>query len=212
MPPYSISFTFWERSFLFLFGFPVTHDVQQNRKLREGFKRLVEVAAEYGFGEYRTAPAYQDSIMSTYSFNNHALLRSHETLKDAVDPNGIFAGALWDLAEGVAEGASMKKYIAALLLATVSVGATAEAADGQQVYEKWCAPCHAPGPDHPGTQALDALYRGSKPGALIERTDLTPPIVKQFVRKGVSVMPFFRKTEISDTELDALAAFLSKQK
>jgi mono/diheme cytochrome c family protein len=83
---------------------------------------------------------------------------------------------------------------------------------GRLTYEKWCAPCHAPGPDHPGTQALDALYKGSKPGALIERSDLTPPIVKQFVRKGVSVMPFFRKTEISDTELDALAAFLSRQK
>ena len=83
---------------------------------------------------------------------------------------------------------------------------------GQLTYEKWCAPCHAPGPQHPGTQALDALYKGSKPGALIQRTDLTPPIVKQFVRTGVSVMPFFRKTEISDVELDALAAFLSKQK
>jgi mono/diheme cytochrome c family protein len=81
---------------------------------------------------------------------------------------------------------------------------------GQQVYEKWCAPCHAPGPDHPGTTALAALYKGTKPAALIERTDLTAPIVKQFVRKGVSVMPFFRKTEISDAELDALASFLSR--
>ena len=83
---------------------------------------------------------------------------------------------------------------------------------GKQVYDKWCAPCHAPGPDHPGTTALDALYKGSKPGALIERSDLTPPIIKQFVRKGMSVMPFFRKTEISDAELDALATFLSKAK
>ena len=91
VPPYSIPFTFWERSFLFLFGFPVTHDVERNRKSREGFRKLVEVAAEHGFGEYRTAPAYQDLIMSTYSFNNHALLRFHETLKDAVDPNGILS-------------------------------------------------------------------------------------------------------------------------
>ena len=81
---------------------------------------------------------------------------------------------------------------------------------GQRVYEKWCAPCHAPGPDHPGTTALAALYKGARPAALVERTDLTAPIVKQFVRHGVSVMPFFRKTEISDAELDALAAFLSK--
>jgi mono/diheme cytochrome c family protein len=108
-----------------------------------------------------------------------------------------------------------------LSLASTQVALSAEPAGasksaaldvGRLTYEKWCAPCHAPGPDHPGTQALDALYNGSKPGALIERTDLTPPIVKQFVRKGVSVMPFFRKTEISDTELDALAAFLSRQK
>jgi len=106
-------------------------------------------------------------------------------------------------------------------LATAQVAHSAEPAGaglggaqdvGRLTYEKWCAPCHAPGPDHPGTQALDALYKGSKPGALIQRTDLTPPIVKQFVRKGVSVMPFFRKTEISDAELEALAVFLARQK
>jgi len=117
--------------------------------------------------------------------------------------------------------AKLAAPLALLALAAAQVAAAAEPAGagksgtpdvGRLTYEKWCAPCHAPGPDHPGTQALDALYRGSKPGALVERKDLTPPIVKQFVRKGVSVMPFFRKTEISDTELDALAAFLSKQK
>ena len=111
--------------------------------------------------------------------------------------------------------------VAAFALGTAQVAFSAEPAGasksaaqnvGQLTYDKWCAPCHAPGPDHPGTQALDALYKGSKPGALIERKDLTPPIVKQFVRKGVSVMPFFRKTEISDAELDALSAFLAKQK
>jgi len=51
----------------------------------------VRLAAKAGFGEYRAAPAYQDLIMSTYSFNNHALLHFHETLKDAVDPNGIMS-------------------------------------------------------------------------------------------------------------------------
>ena len=91
VPPFSIPFCFWERCFLFLFGFPVTHDVQKNQATRAAFKHLVEIAAGHGWGEYRTAPAYQDLIMSTYSFNNHALLRFHETLKDAVDPNGILS-------------------------------------------------------------------------------------------------------------------------
>jgi mono/diheme cytochrome c family protein len=81
---------------------------------------------------------------------------------------------------------------------------------GKRVFDKWCAPCHAAGDEYPGTIALAALYRGSKPAALEERTDLTAPIVKQFVRQGVSVMPFFRKTEISDAELDALAAYLAR--
>ena len=65
--------------------------------------------------------------------------------------------------------------------------------------------------DHgvPGTQALDALYKGKKPGALEERTDLVPKLTETFVRKGVSVMPPFRKTEITDADLAALAAYLA---
>ena len=44
---------------------------------------------------------------------------------------------------------------------------------------------------------------------LEERTDLVPEITRTFVRNGVSVMPFFRKTEITDAELAALAAYLA---
>ena len=83
---------------------------------------------------------------------------------------------------------------------------------GRDVYRKWCAPCHAPGPEHhPGTEALVAKYKGEKPGALEERTDLTVEFTRQMVRNGVSIMPFFRKTEISDADLDALAAFLARE-
>ncbi len=97
VPPFSIPFCYWERSFLFLFGFPVTHDVEKNKATRAAFKQLVEIAAEHGLGEYRTAPAYQDLIMNTYSFNNHALRRFHETLKDAVDPNGILSAGRYGI-------------------------------------------------------------------------------------------------------------------
>jgi len=80
---------------------------------------------------------------------------------------------------------------------------------GRQVFATWCAPCHAPGPKHPGTQALEALYKGAKPAPLEQRTDLTPALTSTFVRAGVSVMPPFRKTEISDADLAALAAYLA---
>jgi mono/diheme cytochrome c family protein len=96
------------------------------------------------------------------------------------------------------------------LLAALSAGAEAQEPDrGSAVFQSWCAPCHAPGPRHPGTQALEALYKGAKPAALEERTDLVPELTRAFVRTGVSVMPPFRKTEISDADLEALAAYLA---
>ena len=36
----------WMRSFIFLFGFPVTRDVAMNKKNREGFKQLVDICAQ----------------------------------------------------------------------------------------------------------------------------------------------------------------------
>jgi (+)-pinoresinol hydroxylase len=83
-------------------------------------------------------------------------------------------------------------------------------AQGRAVYVKWCAPCHDPGVTHPGTHALTVKYQGVKSGVLLEWTDLPPAMVKVLVRHGISVMPQFRKTEISDADLDALAAFLSR--
>lgn len=83
-----------------------------------------------------------------------------------------------------------------------------QAQRGHKVYQKWCYPCHGPGAGHPGTASLAA--RGQKPAVLEERTDLTAPVIKTFVRHGSSFMPTFRKTEISDADLDAIAAYLTK--
>jgi (+)-pinoresinol hydroxylase len=94
------------------------------------------------------------------------------------------------------------------LIATQSFAADdAVMQKGKQVYEYWCATCH--GPKLPGTVALQTKYNGTKPALLTERTDLLPAVTKAFVRKGVTIMPFFRKTEISDVDLDALAAYLA---
>ncbi len=83
---------------------------------------------------------------------------------------------------------------------------------GREVFDKWCAPCHGAGPAKPATAALAAKYKGAKPALLEERTDLTPDVVKYMVRHGVYTMPASRKTEISDDDLDALAAYLFKAK
>jgi (+)-pinoresinol hydroxylase len=94
---FSLPSGYWERAFIYIFAFPVTRDVETNKKNRATFKRMIERAAEHGWGEYRTAPAYQDTIMKTYSYNNNVLLRFHETLKDAVDPNGILSAGRYGI-------------------------------------------------------------------------------------------------------------------
>ena len=62
----------------------------------------------------------------------------------------------------------------------------------------------------PGTDALAAKDKGTKPALLEERKDLTPQFIKIFVRNGVSVMPRFRKTELSEADLEALSAYLTR--
>ncbi len=94
---FNLPSTYWERAFIFIFAFPVTRDVQFNKRNRAAFHKLIQTAAEHGWGEYRTAPAFQDAIMNTYSFNNHALLRFHQTVKDAVDPNGILSAGRYGI-------------------------------------------------------------------------------------------------------------------
>ncbi len=83
---------------------------------------------------------------------------------------------------------------------------------GYTEFQRACWVCHGSGPAKPGTRALRAKYAGKLPALLEQRTDLTPDYVKYVVRHGVSVMPPFRKTELSDANLDAIAAYLSRKR
>ena len=87
----ALPWSYYPRALVLLFGVSIYRDVEKNKKSREIFKRLVEVSAKHGWGEYRTHVAFMDTVADTYTFNNHALHRFHETLKDAVDPNGILS-------------------------------------------------------------------------------------------------------------------------
>jgi mono/diheme cytochrome c family protein len=80
---------------------------------------------------------------------------------------------------------------------------------GAAVFNNWCGACHTRKPTDSGTRSLQVKYQGSVPAALEDRRDLTPDAVKYFVRNGVATMPFYRKVEISDEDLEALAAYLS---
>ncbi|GAB5486980.1 MAG: hypothetical protein Pars2KO_05500 [Parasphingorhabdus sp.] len=79
------------RSFIFLFGFAVSRNSERNKVIEEGYARCIEVAAENGWGEYRTHALFQDQVMDAYSFNDGALRTMLEQIKDTLDPNGILA-------------------------------------------------------------------------------------------------------------------------
>lgn len=107
----------------------------------------------------------------------------------------------------------MSLFRIALTLAVLGTATPAAAGNsvspGKVVFDNWCSACHAAGPGHPGTAGLAVKYGGKKPAELELRTDLRPDVVKYFVRNGFSVMAPFRKTEITDAELDALARYLA---
>ena len=51
----------------------------------------IDAAAERGWSSYRVATPYMDYTMSKYNWNDGALLKLHEKLKDTLAPNGILA-------------------------------------------------------------------------------------------------------------------------
>jgi (+)-pinoresinol hydroxylase len=63
----------------------------KNRKSREIFEAYIKYTSAQGFGEYRTNPTMQGTLVDQYSYGDHALLRYQERLKDGVDPNGIIS-------------------------------------------------------------------------------------------------------------------------
>lgn len=89
--------SYHQRTFVILIGFSIADDVDKNRKTREIFRELIRVAAEHGWGEYRTHTAFMDDCADVYSYNNNALWRLHESIKDAVDPNGIISAGRYGI-------------------------------------------------------------------------------------------------------------------
>ncbi len=86
---------------------------------------------------------------------------------------------------------------------------------GRLVFEQQCAPCHGTGPGDdgsptlPGTAALDAKYGGDRPGSLELRSDLPAPVLGVILRRGSGAMPMFRKGELTDEQIEQLAAYIA---
>lgn len=90
-----------------------------------------------------------------------------------------------------------------------------DAARGKQLFQNHCLACHAPGSPEgrnsfAGTESLKNKYKGSVPAALEARQDLPVALIEFVMRNGTMTMPPFRKTEISDSEMHDIAAYLGK--
>ncbi|MDG2175962.1 MAG: FAD-binding oxidoreductase [Gammaproteobacteria bacterium] len=80
------------RSLMTLAGVPLSStDNAVNERAMALCENLIRVSGEKGWSEYRTPLVFMDNAMESFDFNDHALRRFHETLKDTLDPNGILS-------------------------------------------------------------------------------------------------------------------------
>jgi 4-cresol dehydrogenase (hydroxylating) len=72
----------------------ITFDTTNEERTRAAFDlypRVAEAARAAGYGLYRAHLQFMDLAAGQYDFGDGALARFNETLKDTLDPNGIFS-------------------------------------------------------------------------------------------------------------------------
>jgi len=97
--PQSLGFAFnyhW-RTFIVFQGMQVSTNKAHNAKIRAAYEKCAQAAADNGWGLYRAHAAFHDKVMSLSSFNDHALMRLNEMLKDALDPKGILSAGRYGI-------------------------------------------------------------------------------------------------------------------
>jgi cytochrome c553 len=88
----------------------------------------------------------------------------------------------------------------------------AASAGGEAIFSNRCGSCHLAGGMGTNLLTKQRLALGEQPenGLLTNRKDLTPDYVKQVVRQGKMAMPRLSRVEVTDSELDAIAAYLGR--
>jgi (+)-pinoresinol hydroxylase len=97
---------------------------------------------------------------------------------------------------------------AAVLLAVAAPASSAELT-GKEVFDRHCVHCHGTGNEAVGTLQL-ARTRGQDKALLTERSDLPPVYIQMIVRQGLKAMPPFVPSDLNDTQLKALTAYLAQ--
>jgi mono/diheme cytochrome c family protein len=108
----------------------------------------------------------------------------------------FWAGALWAALTALCVHAEDKPAVAA-------------ASPGETLFLARCGLCHL----ERGTGTIMLGRRlGPDHALLAERADLRADYVRAIVRTGINSMPALTRVEVNDTELDAIANYLSHAK
>jgi mono/diheme cytochrome c family protein len=104
-------------------------------------------------------------------------------------------------------------FVAAACLAATCVAARGrddsaqKLEDGKKLFHARCGYCHLAG----GTGTIMLGRRLGKDRSLLEeRTDLSAEYVKKITRVGINSMPPHNRIELPDSELDLIAAYLTR--
>jgi mono/diheme cytochrome c family protein len=97
-----------------------------------------------------------------------------------------------------------------LVLASAAPALAGEALDGKELFRTRCGMCHQS--NGMGVGLLARRPADASKGMLEAREDLSAAVVKVIVRHGIINMPRISRGEVPDPVLDAIAAYLSKDK
>jgi len=104
----------------------------------------------------------------------------------------------------------MKFFTASVLVlcaSTFSFNSYAET-EGEKIFNRECAACHADNKEATGTMQL-ARTRGADKSVLTERTDLSADYIRYVVRHGLGAMPPFTPVGLTEDELISLTNHLT---
>lgn len=97
--------------------------------------------------------------------------------------------------------------IALLLLSGGAFAAETGTQDsGRSLFNASCAFCHG---ERGHATALLAKRVGKERAPLEKRSDLQPELIRHAVRHGINSMPWYRRAELSDTELNSIIDYLT---
>lgn len=91
MTPFSTPSSYYSRCFAMIIAVPTWREPERNERSRELFGKVIDNVFAQSWGTYRTNPSFQDKVVGKFSFNDNALLKFQEKLKDGIDPNGIIS-------------------------------------------------------------------------------------------------------------------------